>query len=160
MSDVRRTPLYDCHLEAGAKMAEFAGWEMPVRYGSEIQEHHAVRRAAGLFDVSHMGEIHVKGPGATDYLQHLTPNGVTKLKPGRAHYSGLLNAEGAYLDDLLIYMIAENEFLVVVNAANQAKDVAWMLEHVGDHDVEVRDVSDNHALLACKVPKPPRSSPA
>lgn len=155
MSDARRTPLYDCHLEAGAKMVEFAGWEMPVRYGSEIQEHHAVRRAAGLFDVSHMGEIHVHGPGAADYLQRLTPNDITKLKPGRAHYSGLLNAEGGYLDDLLIYMLAENDYLVVVNAANQDKDFAWMVEHVGDAEVEVHDVSDNHALLALQGPKAP-----
>lgn len=151
----RRTSLYECHRKAGAKMVEFAGWEMPVRYKSEIEEHHAVRRAAGLFDVSHMGEFHVWGPGALDLLQSLTPNNVAKLRPGRAHYSGLLTEEGTYVDDLLIYQLAEDDYLVVVNAANAAEDLAWIQSH-GDHsghDCTIEDVSDQYALLALQGPK-------
>ena len=100
---LRRTPLHACHLELGARMVPFAGWEMPVQYAGVIEEHRAVRSAAGLFDVSHMGEIRVRGAGAERMLQRLTPNDVAKLAPGRAHYSGLLTERGTYVDDLLIY---------------------------------------------------------
>lgn len=147
-----RTPLYECHLEAGAKMVEFAGWEMPVRYGSEIDEHHAVRKAAGLFDVSHMGEIRVHGPGALDYLQRLTPNNVAKLKPGRAHYSALLTEQATYVDDLLIYQLAENDYLVVVNASNIEGDYAHMLA-VPHPDCDIDNHSERYALLALQGPK-------
>lgn len=148
----QRTPLYDCHLEAGAKMVEFAGWEMPVRYASEIDEHHAVRRAAGLFDVSHMGEIRVHGPGALDYLQRLTPNNVAKLKPGRAHYSALLTETATYLDDLLIYQLADDDYLVVVNASNIESDYAHMLS-VPHADCQIDNDSSRYALLALQGPK-------
>ncbi len=147
-----RTPLYDCHLEGGAKMVDFDGWEMPVRYGSEIEEHHAVRRAAGLFDVSHMGEIRVQGSGALDYLQRLTPNNVAKLKPGRAHYSALLNPEATYLDDILIYMLADDDYLVVVNASNIDSDFEHMLS-VPHDDCTVENHSERYALLALQGPK-------
>ena len=103
---MRRTPLHECHLEAGARMVPFAGWEMPVQYAGVIEEHRAVRTAAGLFDVSHMGEVRVRGAGAERLLQRLTPNDVSKLAPGRAHYSGLLTERGTYVDDLLIYRLA------------------------------------------------------
>jgi aminomethyltransferase len=149
-----RTPLYECHLEAGARMVEFAGWQMPVQYSGVIEEHRAVRTAAGLFDVSHMGEISVRGPAAEAFLQHLTPNDVTRLAPGRAHYSGLLTERGTYLDDLLIYRLAAEEFLVVVNAANAAADFGWIASHAQGRDgVVVEDVSDRWALLALQGPR-------
>ena len=150
--DLRRTPLHECHREAGAKIVPFAGWEMPVQYESVIEEHRAVRERAGLFDVSHMGEISVRGPGAVSYLEALTPNHVAKLGLGRAHYSGLLTEAGTYVDDLLIYRLGEQDFLVVVNASNRDKDFAWMQRHASA-DVEVEDVSDRYALLALQGPR-------
>lgn len=150
----KRTALHDCHQRAGAKIVDFAGWEMPERYNGVIEEHHAVRQAAGLFDVSHMGEIRVHGPGALAFLQALTPNDVSKLQPGRAHYSGLLNSQGTYIDDLLIYQLGEKDYLLVVNASNQVKDLAWTLEAAQDHaDCAVDDVSSDYALLALQGPK-------
>src|SRR5947209_14352768 len=107
---LRRTPLYECHLEAGGRMVGFAGWEMPVQYAGVIEEHRAVRGAAGLFDVSHMGEIRVRGGGAQPLLQRLTPNDVAALAPGRAHYSGLLTERGTYVDDLLVYRLGAEGF--------------------------------------------------
>lgn len=148
----RRTALYECHRKAGAKMVEFAGWEMPVRYGSEIDEHRAVREAAGLFDVSHMGEVRVRGRGALALLQLLTPNDVAKLRPGRAHYSGLLTENGTYIDDLLVYQLAEDDYLVVVNAANADADFEWMAARPRE-DCELENVSDRYALLALQGPK-------
>lgn len=152
----KRTALYEAHQRAGARLVDFAGWEMPERYSGVIDEHHAVRRGAGLFDVSHMGEIRVHGAGALAFLQALTPNDVAKLKPGRAHYSGLLTDQGTYVDDLLIYHLAEDDYLLVVNAANHAKDLAWILEAVQDHDdCVVEDISSDYALLALQGPKAP-----
>jgi aminomethyltransferase len=150
---LRRTPLYECHLEAGAKIVDFAGWEMPVQYAGVIEEHRAVRTAAGLFDVSHMGEIRVKGSGAEAFLQRLTPNDVSKLVPGRAHYSGLLTDRGTYIDDLLIYRLAAEDFLVVVNASNARRDYEWIASRVEGDDAEVTDESDRYALLALQGPK-------
>jgi len=151
---LQRTPLFECHRAAGAKLVDFAGWEMPVQYAGVMDEHHAVRRNAGLFDVSHMGEVRVQGPGAEAYLQGLTPNDVTKLLPGRAHYSALLNDRGTYLDDLLIYRMAADEFLVVVNASNVTSDFAWMASH-RHGDCVVENVSSHYALLALQGPKAP-----
>ena len=151
-AELRRTPLFDCHREAGAKLVPFAGWEMPVQYESVIEEHRAVRQRAGLFDVSHMGEFAVRGPGAVRYLDAITPNHVAKLAPGRAHYSGLLTESGTYVDDVLVYRLAEQELLVVVNASNREKDLAWMRRHA-PADVELDDVSDRYALLALQGPK-------
>jgi aminomethyltransferase len=147
-----RTPLHECHREAGAKIVPFAGWEMPIQYESVIAEHRAVREHAGLFDVSHMGEVAVRGAGAVRYLDAITPNHVAKLAPGRAHYSGLLTEAGTYVDDLLVYRLGEQEFLVVVNASNRDKDVAWM-RNLAPADVEVEDVSDRYALLALQGPR-------
>jgi aminomethyltransferase len=148
----RRTPLYDCHRRAGARLVSFAGWEMPVRYGSELDEHHAVRNAAGLFDVSHMGEIRARGAGAKDFLQRLTPNNVARLKPGRAHYSGLLTEEGTYIDDLLVYQLAEGDYLLVVNAANVETDFGWITSHL--HPAcSIEDHSERWALLALQGPR-------
>ncbi len=130
----------------------FAGWTMPIQYTGVISEHRAVRNVAGLFDVSHMGELRVAGSGALAFLQRLTPNNVARLKPGRAHYSALLTPEGTYLDDLLVYRWTDDEYLLVVNAANQAKDLAWLESQVKG-DVAVEDVSERYALLALQGPR-------
>lgn len=159
--ELRRTPLYECHREAGARLVPFAGWEMPVQYSGLMDEHRAVRTAAGLFDVSHMGEVRVTGAGAEAFLQRLTPNDVSKLTPGRAHYSALLTEQGTYVDDLLIYRVAEDEFLVVVNAANVDGDFAWMsrwlsewgMSESGGGDVELENLSDDYGLLALQGPR-------
>ncbi len=153
-SDPKRTALYDRHVAAGAKMVEFAGWEMPVRYASETLEHRAVRGKAGLFDVSHMGEFHVSGAGALDFLQRMTPNNVAKLAPGRIQYSGLLTPQATYVDDLLVYQLAEAEYLLVVNAGNLARDLEWLRSHPHP-DCEIEDHSDRYALLALQGPRAP-----
>jgi len=152
-STLRRTPLFDRHVAAGGKMVDFAGWEMPVQYAGVIDEHRAVRERAGLFDVSHMGELRVTGPGAEAFLQRLTPNDVTKLTPGRAHYSAFLTEQATYVDDLLVYRMGPEELLVVVNASNAEKDFRWAAGRVrGADGVEVEDVSDRYALLALQGP--------
>ena len=151
-SDSRRTPLYECHQHAGGRLVDFAGWKLPVQYSGLMDEHRSVRTAAGLFDVSHMGEFKVSGPGAEALLQHLTPNDVSKLKPGRIHYSGLLTETATYVDDLLIYRVGEEEFLLVVNAANAAKDFAWVQSRLSE-GVEIEDVSDAYALIALQGPR-------
>ena len=148
----RRTPLHDAHLAAGGKLVEFAGWEMPVQYSGVLQEHRAVRTAAGLFDVSHMGEFRVTGEGAEAFLQAMTPNDVAKLRPGRIHYSGLLTEKGTYVDDLLVYRLAEDEFLLVVNAANAEKDFAWLVQHEAP-GVALEDVSSDFGLIALQGPR-------
>jgi len=157
---LRRTPLHAQHVAAGGRLVPFAGWEMPVQYAGVIDEHRAVRRAAGLFDVSHMGEIRVRGAGAEAFLQHLTPNDVARLPVGRAHYSALLTERGTYLDDLLCYHLGDGDFLLVVNAANREADLAWVEERAdawraggGRAGFEVRDVSDDYALLALQGPR-------
>lgn len=132
-------------------MVEFAGWQMPVQYAGLASEHRAVRDSAGLFDVSHMGEIRICGGGAEDFLQRLTPNDVAKLAPGRVHYSALLTEQGTYLDDLLVYRMAAADFLLVVNAANTASDLKWIVSQRSE-DVEVQDVSSQYALLAIQGP--------
>ena len=153
-SELQRTPLYDRHRAAGARLVDFAGWEMPVQYTGVIEEHRAVREAAGLFDVSHMGEVRVTGPGAEDFLQRLTPNDVSKLEDGQAHYSALLTERGTYVDDLLIYRMGPEEYLVVVNASNREQDFRWIADRARDADgVEVEDLSDRYALLALQGPK-------
>jgi aminomethyltransferase len=132
-------------------MVPFAGWDLPVQYSGVMEEHRAVRSAAGLFDVSHMGEVRVAGAGAEEFLQHLTPNDVSRLAPGRAHYSALLTPAGTYVDDLLVYRLAADEFLLVVNAANAVTDREWIVERAPD-GVTVEDASDDFALLALQGP--------
>lgn len=127
---------------------------MPVQYTGVMEEHRTVRCAAGLFDVSHMGEIKVAGPGAAAFVQGLTPNNVQRLKSGQIHYSALLTERGTYIDDLLVYRISEDELLLVVNASNVAKDFAWIDQHAHP-DCSVEDVSDQWALLALQGPKAP-----
>jgi len=132
-----RTPLYELHKQAGARIVEFGGWDMPVNYGSQIEEHHYVRRDAGMFDVSHMTRVDLHGAGIREYLRHLVANNVDKLKtPGKALYTCMLNPDAGVLDDLIIYYLNEGWFRVVVNAATRDKDLAWMRQHIhGDVDL-------------------------
>ena len=123
----RRTPLYDLHVEQGARMVDFGGWDMPVNYGSQIEEHHAVRRDAGIFDVSHMCVIDARGPRVREFFSRLLANDVAKLtQPGKALYSCMLNEAGGVIDDLIVYFLTESWFRVVVNAGTRDKDLAWM----------------------------------
>src|SRR5262245_38007839 len=134
-----RTPLYDTHVAAGARMVDFGGWDMPVNYGSQIEEHHAVRRDAGMFDVSHMLIADIVGSRARDYLRHLLANDVAKLKdPGKALYSCMLNESGGVVDDLIAYSIGDAWYRVVVNAGTREKDTAWLKRHAPSFQVEVR----------------------
>ncbi len=146
-----RTPLYAVHRDLGAKLVEFAGWKMPVQYDGVIQEHLAVRAQAGLFDVSHMGEIEIKGPDSLALCQKLTANDVSRMKVSDAQYNLLLYDSGGIVDDLMVYRLAEDYFLLCVNASNTTKDVNWILDH-SEGDVEVRDVSDSYVLLALQGP--------
>jgi aminomethyltransferase len=147
----KRTPLFDLHRELGAKLIDFGGWEMPVQYSGILEEHRAVRERAGVFDVSHMGELEVRGPGALAALQRLTPNDVSRLADGRCHYSAFLTERGTFVDDLLVYRRAANDFLIVVNAGNRGKDFAWAAERIGT-GATVSDASDAYALLAVQGP--------
>jgi aminomethyltransferase len=152
MAELRRTPLNKLHRESGAKMVPFGDWEMPVEYAGLISEHLAVRESAGLFDVSHMGEFEIEGEGALAFLQRVTANDVAKLTDGRAQYSALPNPRGCPMDDVILCRRAADRYLMIVNAANIAKDLAW-LQSQGPSGCEVRDVSDAHALLALQGPR-------
>lgn len=153
MPELRRTPLYAFHVANGGRMVDFAGWEMPVQYRSILEEHKAVRRAAGLFDVSHMGEVDVAGPDALAYLNHLVTNDAAKLFPGRVLYSPMCYASGGVVDDLLVYMRAPEQYFLCINAGNIAKDLAWMAEQAKGFDVRVTDRSDDYGLLAVQGPQ-------
>ena len=149
----QRTPLHALHVAAGARMVDFAGWEMPVQYTGVLEEHQAVRTRAGLFDVSHMGEVSVRGAQALDFLQHVTCNDVAKLVPGRIQYSALMTEAGTFVDDLLVYRLEERAFLVVVNAGNAAKDLGVLRAAAKPFDVAVEDHSARYALLAVQGPR-------
>ena len=150
---LRRTPLYERHEAAGAKLVPFAGWEMPVQYEGIRQEHVAVRTGAGVFDVSHMGEIETSGPQAEDFLQRLLSNDVTKIAERGAQYSVLCRDDGGVLDDLFTYRLGVDRFLTVTNASNHEKDLAWFRDHAGDFDVEVTDAHERWAMLAVQGPE-------
>jgi glycine cleavage system T protein (aminomethyltransferase) len=145
------TPLRDRHVALGARMVPFAGWEMPVQYEGVIQEHRAVRGDAGVFDVSHMGELDVEGPRAHELLQGLLSNDLSKLEPGRAQYTLLTNERGGIIDDLIAYRLSPFHYLLVVNASNREADFRWLKEREISGS-EVRDVSDEYALLAVQGP--------
>lgn len=149
---MKRTPFYEIHKNAGAKIVPFAGYEMPVLYAGIMEEHKAVRNAVGVFDVSHMGEFFAKGTNALSFLQSITVNDVSKLTPGKAQYSAMCFDDGGIVDDLLIYMLAENSYMIVVNASNIEKDWEWMKKHCPS-DVEFVNKSDETALLAIQGPK-------
>lgn len=151
-STLKRTPLYSLHRELGGRLVDFAGWEMPVEFSGVVEEHMAVRQKAGLFDVSHMGEFVLKGTDAASLLQRLTPNDVSKLAIGQAHYSALTTERGTFVDDLLVYRTADIEYLVVVNAANIAKDFDWIHSR-RTGNVDLRNASDDYALMALQGPE-------
>jgi aminomethyltransferase len=149
---LRRTPLYDRHAAAGAKLVPFAGWEMPVQYEGIRQEHVAVRTGAGLFDVSHMGEIETRGPQAEEFLQRLLSNDVTKIAPRGAQYAVLCKEDGGVIDDLFTYRLDDGGFLTVTNAANHGNDFAWFQRQAAAFEVEVVDRADDFAMLALQGP--------
>jgi aminomethyltransferase len=156
-TELKKTPLNDAERELGGKMVDFGGWELPVQYsGGILEEHQAVREHAGLFDVSHMGEIMVKGPDALALLQRATCNDVSKLDDGRAQYSGLLYPTAGFVDDLWVGRRGENDYLLVVNASNADKDFEWIADIAKGMDVEVRNVSDDYVLLALQGPEAQR----
>jgi aminomethyltransferase len=148
VAELRRTPLYEQHVAAGARLVPFAGWEMPVQYQGVSDEHLAVRSSCGVFDVSHMGEIETEGPGALDLLQRLLSNDVAKIEVGGAQYSVLCREDGGVLDDLFTYRLAEDRYLTVTNAANHERDLAWFRQHATGFDSEVRDRLADWAMLA------------
>ena len=154
MSELKQTPLNAVHRALGAKMVDFGGWDMPVQYPSGIiNEHVTVRTKVGLFDVSHMGEIRVKGPQAMAFLDWLTPNAVVKLAHGQIHYTAFLNERGTFVDDLLLHKISDDEFLLVVNASNVDKDFAWVKDHAAEWDVTVTNESDQTGQVALQGPR-------
>src|SRR6266550_4498504 len=150
--DLKKTPLNSLEHELGGKMIDFGGWELPVQFTGILDEHDAVRTRAGLFDVSHMGEITVKGPDALLLLQRATCNDVSKLEDGRAQYNGLLYPTAGFVDDILIYRMGERDYFVVVNASNSDKDYEWIRDCAKGMDVEVTNASDDYAQLALQGP--------
>lgn len=155
MSELKRTPLFPEYEKFGAKTIDFGGWDLPVQFSSIKQEHQTTRTKAGLFDVSHMGEIVVKGPKSLDFLQKMTTNDVAKLTPGRAHYTFMCYENGGVVDDFLIYMISENNYFLVVNAANTDKDYEWLCKHKENEDknVSIANVSQQYVQLALQGPR-------
>ena len=150
---LRRTPLFERHERAGARLVPFAGWEMPVQYEGIRQEHVAVRTGAGVFDVSHMGEVETSGPQAEDFLQRILSNDVTRIAERGAQYSVLCREDGGVLDDLFTYRLGPDRYLTVTNASNHERDLAWFQEHAGGFDVDVSDAHERWAMLAVQGPE-------
>jgi aminomethyltransferase len=149
---MKTIPLHEVHVKLGAKIVPFAGFEMPVRYSSDLEEHHTIRNGVGVFDVSHMGEFVVKGPKALDLIQRVSANDASTLFDGKVQYSYLPNATGGIVDDLLVYRYNENEYYLVVNASNIEKDWNWIMSH-NTEGVEMENISDRLCLLAVQGPK-------
>lgn len=149
---LKRTPLFEAYAQYGAKTIDFGGWELPVQFSSIKEEHEAVRTKAGLFDVSHMGEIFVEGPDALPYLQNLLSNDISKIAINQAQYNAMLYETGGVVDDLLVYKLADERFLLCVNAANIEKDFAWMQEQVRSFTVTITNASDDYAQIALQGP--------
>ena len=149
---LRRTPLHDRHVALGARMVPFAGWEMPVQYEGVIPEHRAVRRDAGAFDVSHMGELEVEGPRATELLQSALSNDLGRIEPGQAQYTLLTNEQGGIIDDLIVYRLDPFRYLLIVNASNRQAAYEWLKDREL-RGSDVRDVSDEYALIAVQGPR-------
>ena len=148
-----KTPLYDSHVLLGAKIVDFGGWDMPLHYGSQIEEHHAVRRDAGMFDVSHMAVVDLSGARVRDFLRYLLANDVARLKaPGKALYSCMLLPAGGVIDDLIVYFVSDGWYRLVVNAATRGKDLAWIREHAAPFAVSVRERGDL-AMIAVQGPR-------
>lgn len=153
-TSLKQTPLHEQHLAAGAKMVDFGGWSMPIHYGSQIAEHHQVRQQAGIFDVSHMTIIDMRGADVVSYLRHMLGNDVAKIvaHPGKALYTCLLNEQAGVIDDLIVYAMSEDWFRVVVNAATREKDVAWFKAHIDNMSVTVEERTDL-AMIAVQGPQ-------
>ena len=149
---MKRTKFYSKHVELDAKLVEFAGYLMPVQYSSIIDEHKAVRNSVGIFDISHMGEVIVKGDKAFDFVQHITVNDVAKLSVGRVQYTAMCYEDGGIVDDLLVYKLDENEYLLVINASNIEKDLEWMHKN-NSFGAEIKNESDDYSLIAIQGPK-------
>jgi aminomethyltransferase len=152
-TSLRRTALYERHAAAGAKLVAFAGWKMPIQYAGIQQEHLAVRRDVGVFDVSHMGQVETRGPHACQFLQRMLSNDVRRMPEGGAQYSLLCREDGGVLDDLFSYRLADCHFLTVTNAANHDKDMSWLVQHAGEFDVDVIDRQSAYAMLAVQGPR-------
>jgi aminomethyltransferase len=153
MCELKSTPLRGFHAAHGARLVDFAGWEMPVQYRSILEEHKAVRRAAGLFDVSHMGEVDVRGPEAGKFLNHLVTNDVAKLYPGRVLYSPMCYPDGGVVDDLLVYLRGPDDYFLCINAGNIDKDLAWIRGQAASFNVTITDRSADYGLLAVQGPR-------
>ncbi|MDT0109264.1 glycine cleavage system aminomethyltransferase GcvT [Listeria booriae] len=151
LTELKKTPIFPLYEKYGAKTIDFGGWDLPVQFQGIKAEHEAVRTNAGLFDVSHMGEVTVKGAGSLEFLQKMLSNDISKLKPGKAQYNIMCYETGGVVDDLVVYMIAENDYLLVVNAANTDKDYEWLAEHATDN-VNVQNVSLEYGQLALQGP--------
>jgi aminomethyltransferase len=150
---LKRTPFYEVHQNAGAKLIDFGGFEMPVQYAGILKEHQAVRERVGIFDVSHMGEIMVTGPKALELVQYVTVNDASKLVSGKIQYSAMCYHEGGIVDDLLVYKVSDEEYLLVVNASNKDKDLAWIVEQNAKIGAKIEDISEQTCLLAVQGPK-------
>lgn len=148
----KKTPLYQKHIDAGAKLVEFGGWMMPVQYKGIIEEHNAVRQKAGLFDVSHMGEFVIKGKDAEAFIQKLVTNDISVMKENQVQYSPMCYENGGVVDDLLVYKCADDDYMLVVNGANINKDWEWLQRNKGDFAIEMMDISEQTALLALQGP--------
>ena len=151
-AELKRTPLYDIHRSSGAKMVDFGGWDMPVQYSGLVDEHHTVRRAVGLFDVSHMGEIEIRGPQAAKLADSVTTNAVAKLQIGQAQYSGLLYQHGGFVDDILVHKVSDEHYFICVNASNQEKDFAH-INSLNRFDTDVDFASERYAQIAIQGPR-------
>src|SRR5580704_9304882 len=151
-ASLRTTPLHAIHRRMGAKMVDFGGWDMPVSYSGVIDEHNTVRQRVGLFDVSHMGEIEVRGPEAVKLVDYVTTNAASKLKIGQAHYSGLLYAHGGFVDDILVHKVADDHFFLCVNASNQDKDFDHIVSH-NKFDCTVENAGARYAQIAVQGPR-------
>lgn len=151
--DIKRTSLYEEHKKLGAKTVPFAGWEMPLQYTSVIEEHMTVRNNAGLFDVSHMGQVFVSGKDSLAFLQKLVPQDISKLVNGKAVYTQLINQKGGIIDDLIIYKLADCKYLLIINASRIKEDVNWMLKNAKDFEVLVDNQSDRLSMIALQGPQ-------
>ena len=149
---MKKTNFYDIHEKLGAKIVDFAGYRLPIQYSSIIEEHKCVRSSVGVFDVSHMGEVKITGPEAVEFVQHITVNDVTRLTPGRVQYSAMCYEDGGIVDDLLVYKLGKEEFMLVINASNVEKDFEWMNKN-NKFDVQIVNESDKYSLLAVQGPR-------
>lgn len=153
MPELRKTPLNSVHREMGAKMVDFGGWDMPVEYSGLIAEHMAVRTGVGLFDVSHMGDIQLRGPESLDAIQHICMNDASKLQVGQAQYSAMLYSQGTFVDDVIVHKLSDNDYLIVINAGTREKDYSWVKTNAQQYHCHVNDYSDYYTQLAIQGPR-------